>query len=141
MKPRPFKQGHLRIILLSGLALAVSACASIPAKEQGIPTRAQARWDALLTGDFQTAYGYLSPGYRSSVSLNDYQRKLLIQRVQWTGASYLQSDCLETTCKIRISLDYRITGALPGVRVYEGKRTITEDWIATDGQWWYVPKK
>ena len=135
-----FKQPW-RPVLMTGLLVFLSACASTSGDKQDIGERAQARWDALLSGDFQSAYSYLTPGTRSGISVIDYQRGILLQRVHWTGAEYLQSDCLETTCKVSISLGYKIAGALPGVRVYEGNKTTTEDWIKTDGQWWYVLKK
>ena len=127
---------------LAALTLAwLTACATTTSHDATPDARAQQRWDALLSEDYQGAYEYLSPGYRSSMSPVDYQRKLLLQRIRWTGAAFKQSDCLDNVCKVRISVEYKIRGALPGVPVYEGRRIIEEDWIRSGGQWWFVPEK
>ena len=123
------------------LALLVCACATTPPQSVNIEERATARWDALLSGDLDGAYQYLSPAFRSSVSSLQYQRKLLLQKVSWTAARYIESECLETTCKVRISLDYSLIGALPGVRRFDGTHTVVENWVRREGTWWMVPEQ
>lgn len=123
------------------LLMALAACAGAPQKDHTIAERAQARWDTLLSGDLHAAYGYLSPAYRSSVSSLQYQRQIMLQKVRWTGAEYIDSDCSEVSCKVRISLDFSLVGALPGVRRFNGTQEIEESWVKTNGQWWYVPDK
>lgn len=123
------------------LMVALAGCATTGAPDKQIAERAQARWDALVAGDLDTAYGYLSPAYRSSVSSMQYQRRILLQKVRWTGAEYIDSDCLEESCKVRISLDFSLIGALPGVRRFNGTQEIEETWIKSGGKWWYVPEK
>lgn len=131
-----------RLALAFALALLLASCASVPREApKGVAELAQERWDTLLAGDMNAAYGYLSPGYRSSVSSMQYQRKLLLQKVRWTGAEYIDSDCSESTCKVQISLDFSLVGVLPGVRRFDGNQTIEENWIKTDGRWWFVPEK
>jgi hypothetical protein len=117
----------------------LSACATTQSTQVLIEQRATARWEALLSGDLAGAYEYLSPGYRSSVPSLQYQRSVLTQRVNWTGARYLESECEEATCTVKVSLDYAITGALPGVRTYKGTRTVKESWVLVDGTWYLVP--
>ena len=125
----------LVLVLLSG-------CAAMPGGGGGsVGDRAQQRWDALLAGNVKKAYGFLSPGYRSKETLEEYQRKIVYQRVRWTSADYIESDCSENTCKVQINVGYKVAGALPGVKVYVGKRMVTENWIETEGRWWYVPNK
>ena len=126
--------------LICGL-LWLSSCASTVSTETLIEERAMARWNALFTGDIAAAYEYLSPGYRSSVSLMQYQRSILQRQVALTGANYTRSECSEITCKVMISLNYRVSGALPGVKHYEGAKGIEESWVKMDGLWYYVPKE
>jgi len=126
--------------LIIMMALFVAACASSPQRPQLIGERAQARWDSLLAGNVEEAYQYLSPGYRSSVSLEQYQRKLRTQKVLWTGAEYIDSDCLDSVCKVQISLNFSLVGVLPGVRRYNGKQEIDESWVNSEGKWWLVPE-
>ena len=135
------KHGNVfKLGLCFGL-LWLSACATTVPTEELIEERAMARWDALLSGDIAAAYEYLSPGYRSSVSSLKYQRSILLRQVQWTGAKYIDSECAEKTCKVRISVGYRVVGAVPGVKVFEGAKGIEESWVMADGLWYYVPKE
>lgn len=125
---------------LSSLLL-LSACATTTPKGDNIEKRATARWDTLLSDDLAGAYEYLSPGFRSSVTSTQYQRSILLKRVKWTDARYIESDCAETTCKVTISIDYLARGVLPGVKSFKGTQTIQESWVLSDGQWYLVPEK
>ena len=121
--------------------LLLFACATTTPTENSIEKRATERWNAVLSDDLASAYEYLSPGYRSSVTLNQYIRSVLLMRVKWTGAKYVESACTETTCKVRISIDYALYGALPGVSSFNGTQTVTENWVSSDGVWYLVPDK
>ena len=134
----------LKSSLLPGVCcslLLLSACATTAQKEDNIEERAMERWNALLTGDLTGAYEFLSPGYRSSVSSTQYQRSILLNRVKWTAAHYIEGDCTETVCKLKISLDYVLHGALPGVKSFESTQPIDESWVLVDGLWYIVPEK
>ena len=69
-------------------ALFISACASTNTSRdrasEVFPQRAEARWEALLAGDLETAYSYLSPGYRSTLSVVDWGVSQRMRRVKWT---------------------------------------------------------
>jgi hypothetical protein len=134
----------LKDLLVPGfccILLCLSACATTSKSESSLEMRAMERWDALLSGNLDGAYQYLSPGYRSSVSSMQYQRSVLANRVKWTDASYIESDCTENTCNVRISLEYVIYGALPGVKSFDGTQAVDESWILTQGKWYFVPDK
>jgi len=133
-----------RSMLVAGLycsLLLLSACATTVSTENTIENRATARWDSLLSGDLAGAYEYLSPGFRSSVTSLQYQRHVLLSKVKWTAARYIASDCAETTCKVTISLDYTVYGALPGVTSFNSTQEIEESWVKADGNWYFVPDK
>ncbi len=141
------KHGFIRNdLMLAGLAcslMLLSACATtaVDTKIDSIEQRATARWEALLGGDLQAAYEYLSPATRSSINSLQYQRSVLLQKVRWTGAQYIEESCEETTCKVTISLDYVIHGALPGIRSFEDSQVVEESWVLVDGVWYFVPSR
>ncbi|MDX1461216.1 MAG: hypothetical protein R3348_09195 [Xanthomonadales bacterium] len=125
-------------------ALVLASCASAPrAPEQpeSIEERAVARWNHLIAGEFEQAYSYLSPGYRTSVSLDTYRESLSKRKLDWTGARFIGSECDDARCQVRILLDYRVVGAVPGVRTYTGKSISQENWVLVDESWWHVPSK
>jgi len=135
------KRSFTILTVLCCSLLLLSACTTTMKQEDSIENRAMGRWDALLSEDVEAAYAFLSPGYRSSVSLMQYQRSILQRQVALTGANYTRSECSEITCKVMISLNYRVSGALPGVKHYEGAKGIEESWVKMDGLWYYVPKE
>ena len=99
-----------------------------------------ARWDAFFAGDLAASYEYFSPAYRSSVSLMQYQRSVFNNKVSWSKAEIVESDCRETTCNVKISLSYTVIGAVPGLRSFSSKQGIEETWVLVDGIWYMVPK-
>jgi len=130
----------MMLLALCAFSVLFSACATTRPASEVIEQRATGRWDALLSDDIEAAYTFLSPGYRSSVSYNQYLRSLLLIKVQWTGAKYIESVCEETTCNVKILLDFTIYGAIPGVKSMDSKQTIEESWVLVDGMWYLVPK-
>ena len=133
-----------RRALIPGLCcglLLLSACATTMQTGDSIEKRATARWDALLSGDLAAAYEFLSPGYRSSAPSVQYQRSLRVKRVSWTEATYTESDCTETTCKVKILLNYTLHGVVPGVSSFTGSDVVEESWLQRDNIWYLVPKQ
>ena len=141
MAPVISKLRKLLLMALGCSALLLSACATTSQKTDDIEARATQRWNLVLTGDLAGAYEYLSPGYRSSVSSEQYQRSILLNKVKWKDARYIESNCTETVCKVKISIDYALYGALPGVKSFEGTQAVEESWVLSDGNWYFVPNK
>ncbi|MGA9572668.1 MAG: hypothetical protein WBS20_01840 [Lysobacterales bacterium] len=119
----------------------LSACAATAKKGISIEERVNARWAALMRDDLEGAYGYLSPGYRSSVSLKQYQRALLTQAVTWNSGKYVSSKCEEATCDVKVSIGFTVYGAVPGVKSFNGTQTTDESWVLVDGNWYFVPQR
>jgi len=135
------KHSKTWLLLLSCAMLSLASCATTMSKETAVEERAKARWETLLAGDLDGAYEFLSPGFRSSVSSQQYQRSLLLKRIKWDDAQVIESECEETTCIVRISLDYTLYGALPGVSSFSGTQKIDESWLLVNGSWYFVPEK
>ena len=120
--------------------LVLAACAATP-KTDAVVERAQARWDALIAGDLETAYTYYSPGYRSGVSLIDFGVEMRMRKVRWTSATYKRHDCESDRCEVYFDVGFRVPRPVPGLTVYDGRDEVEDTWIRSDGQWWYLPKK
>ncbi|KAA9130765.1 hypothetical protein F3N42_10345 [Marinihelvus fidelis] len=124
-------------------ALLLSACATMGGgtPEEQVADRAQARWDLLLERNLEDAYEYFTPGYRSSVSIDQWRRKLSAQPVTWDGASVTGVTCdPEGSCMARVRVDYSIRGGLPGVQQFKSVTDVEETWINSNGEWFYLPK-
>lgn len=122
------------------VALLLTACATTGGGGGGnVVDRAEARWDALLAGDFETAYGYYSPGFRSSHSVADFELSQRLRKVQFRGAEYVEQQCEGDACTLKFKVDYHIASPVPGLDEWKSKATLEEQWVRTQGQWWYFP--
>lgn len=130
------------IALVSGLVLlGLAACATTGTGEDRVVERAQARWQALLNGDLDTAYSYYSPGYRATKSRTDFEVELRLKRVKWTSATYREHQCEENRCIVTFDVGYRVARPVPGLDVWDGKSVVRDTWVRSNGEWWFVPDK
>ena len=98
-----------------------------------VAKKAQSRWDALIKGDLDAAYKYLSPGARSVVSLEVYKAKL--RPGMWKKAGVESVACVQDRCDVVISLEYSFRKIKSIVTRQD------EVWLQLDGDWWYIPGK
>lgn len=131
----------LRLVALAALAAVfLAACATTGGTSSAIVERAEARWDAVLAGDFERAYQYYSPGYRSSHSPGDLELSMRLRKVQFRAARYAEHACEGDRCDLKFEVEYRIPSPVPGLDKWESKTTIDETWIRTRDEWWYLPE-
>ena len=130
-----------RMLLPTVGALAVAACAATGPKTHPVVDRAQARWTALLAGDLETAYGYYSPGFRSSTSVVDFGIAWRTRKVRYSSVTYTEHACEDTRCTVSFDVVFKVNRPVPGMEVWESRSRIDDTWVLTDGQWWYLPEK
>jgi len=130
----------MALALLCAVAL-LQACAATGKRTETVEDRVNARWAALLANDIETAYNYLTPGYRSSVSLQQYKRAVENRKVKWTSANYVKSSCEESTCTVQVKVGFTVYGVLPGVKSMNSSQYANETWILVDRKWYMVPQE
>jgi hypothetical protein len=121
----------LVLFMVSGLI----ACGEPKTPEQIVAERAQARWDALLAGDFETAYSFAAPSYRDVVDAVRFQQGLG-GHASWLGAKVREVTCREDVCDAMVRLKYR--SPLPPRMEFETDDI--ERWLSEDGEWWIFLK-
>lgn len=120
--------------------LVLTACASTgDAKKHPVEERAQMRWDAVLSGDFDTAYSLYSPGYRSANSRVDFEISQRTRKVAIIMAKVLGSECTGDSCTVSAAVQYQVGSPVPGVSKWKSSSKLEERWVRTDGKWWFVP--
>ena len=114
-------------------ALGIAGCATAPGKpDDAVKARAQARWDALVKGDIDKAYAFLSPGSRAVLDLEAYRES--IKRGFWRSATVQGVQCSSAdTCDVTAEIEYQYRGN----RV---KTPLQETWVRQESDWWYVLK-
>jgi hypothetical protein len=100
--------------------------------------RAESRWNALIKGDYEGAYGFLSSAQRSVVSLQQYKRSIG-GVVQWqvAKADDIRYD-LPTVAAVSVAVTYRFVPPGSGGKEFESVRRMQEKWLYKDGVWWYT---
>ena len=95
-----------------------------------VTDRANARWAALIKGDLDAAYKFLSPASREIVSPAEFRA-----RTRSSGFREVKVDgveCEPDVCKVRLRLTY-------DHRLMSGITTpLSESWVIDQGQVWYV---
>jgi len=129
------------LVLLAVMLLSACATTSTASSEDIVKERAQARWDALLNGDFATAYSYLSPGYRSTITVVDYEIGIRMRKVQYRTAEFQDHSCENNVCTVRFKVAYLVARPVPGMAEWENNSTVPEQWIKSNNEWWFLPQK
>jgi hypothetical protein len=130
------------LLAISTCALLLTACAGTgKTKHHPVEERAQERWDALLKGDFDTAYTFYSPGYRSANSRVDFEISYRTRKVAIYQAMVQGSDCSAEACTVSTEVGYRVGSPVPGVSKWDSTSILQERWVKTEGKWWFVPEE
>ena len=131
------------------LAVVAAACATLsptsPAEEKVkvVTERAEARWNAIIGKDFATAYGYMSPATRATVTPAGF--KTVASRLEYRAAKVTEATCDAGNCRVKLMLTYDAPRPkaipVPGKDTSVMKGIVTpleENWVIDQGQVWYV---
>jgi len=108
-------------------------------KAAAVKERSNARWAALIKGNKDEAYTYLSPGTRNLISLEQYRGR--VQAIGYRSVEIDKVDCEPEVCKVALTLtyDYMPTkGAIAGKGVTGVSTYVEETWVLEKGQAWVV---
>ena len=88
---------------------APAAAVLTPAKaEDAVRVRAQQRWDWLVTGKYEDAYGYTTPAFRGLNTAQSY-RSRFGTGASWMGARVQSVDCATPErCTVQVAVDTRV---------------------------------
>ncbi|GAB4181787.1 MAG: hypothetical protein Tsb002_02190 [Wenzhouxiangellaceae bacterium] len=145
-------------VLALAAVLALSGCAGDGGQRDGSPSnddgaaaasasgvgdtledRAMARWNALIKRDYAAAYPYYTPGYRLTTPLLQFIDNFPGGRVIWSEAQYVDEECTDVRCIVRLDLTYSFLNPVPGVDSVVNTRLIKETWVLLDGVWYFSP--
>ena len=114
----------------------VTGCATLSAdsspeqKQKVVAQKAQARWDALIKGDVDAAYQFLSVGSKNETPLPAYKAK--IKPGLWRAAKVDKIDCEQEICKVTVMVTY-------DYKTMKGIQTpVPETWIVENGSAGYI---
>lgn len=121
---------------LSLCGFSLVGCASLgdagKTPEQIVSERVEARWAALLAGDFEKAYSFTAPSYREAISYERY-RAQAGSAVNRQGAELVKVVCEAERCEATVRINYTLV-----LRQRDGMQHthVTERWVSEKGGWW-----
>lgn len=128
-----------KFALVATLAATLGACAttdgvtassSPEARRSAVLARADARGAALVRGDLDAAYAYLSEGSKAVITLDNFKRRMSV--VPFTAYRIDSATCDADNCKVQAKVTY-------DHRVMKGVTTpVTETWVAERGGLYFV---
>jgi hypothetical protein len=128
------------VALLTGCASVGGLSADAPAdvKRDAVAARAKARWERLIDRDLAGAYEYMSPASRATMPFDLYKAKHKVGMYRSVKVDDVQ--CEADTCTVKLRLTYAYKG-LKGVKEPITMTTpLTEQWIISQGQAWFVDR-
>jgi hypothetical protein len=133
------QRGYWSVALL---AVAVTGCASMggltkdssaEAKQALVSERINARWQALIKGDVDTAYTYMSAASQEAMPLKVY--KVKHKPGMWRSVRIESLQCEAEICKAKMILTYDHE-RMKGIQT-----PFEESWIIEKGTAWYVNRE
>ena len=100
------------------------------AKQSLVTERVNARWDALIRGNLDEAYTFMSAGSQEAMPLKVYKTK--IKPGMWRAVKIEGMECEAEICYVRMTLTYDHQ-RMKGIQT-----PFTETWILEKGNAWYV---
>lgn len=108
-------------------------------REDAVLIRAREWWSALVSKDYPKAYSYISPGIRTTISEEAFQKGVVASPVLWSGVEETAVKCsTDVACRIDIEVSYLYMGSLEAFRGQTMTTKLGEKWIFTDGAWYVV---
>ena len=127
------------LFLLSFFPVLLGACATFEPKspEQAVAERSRARIDALMSRDYEAAYQYTTPGYRSTEGVIKYTSRWAGVGM-WRSADITRVDCEAAEpverCKVWLDVNYQAPGFEPVTTALD------ENWLLIKGEWYLYQK-
>lgn len=123
----------------AALLLALAGCTN-SADPDNVDRRAVERWNYLIEHKAEQAYDYLSPGFRTTQTREDYAATMNNRPVQWKDVAFDRKECEAERCKVYVNVSYSLPVAAAKGKIASNTRSITETWILVDGDWYFLPK-
>lgn len=131
-----------KIALAAAAALALAGCGMLVKKDEDasvIKAKSVQRWDYLIAKQADKAYDFLSPGYRTTITRENYAAGMNNRPVTWENVQFVDQQCEPEVCTVHLKLKYKVAVNLHGVRRIQGDSPVSERWIKESGRWYYLP--
>lgn len=127
-------------LCLIGLLLTLFGCTTMQNMSANdteiLKERANLRWQALLKKDWESAYAYELPAYRSTHDVKQFSSKFG-SKVLWKEAKVTAVDITKDSslADVKVLINYEIR--MSDGEILASDKTANERWIKQENQWWF----
>lgn len=133
------------VLMLAAFVLALAACSGSPTRSStgqdphaALQQRVEAYWQHLIAREYDQAYTYLTPGYRSTYSEQDFIRRARRNPIGWKNMTWQDVDCATAdSCLVNMLVTYTVRA--PGAGSVDTMGPIDERWLRINRQWYLLP--
>ena len=123
----------LAALLLAGCA--TQSLQSLPPEEQ-VLERAQARWDAARTGDFEKSYSFTAPSYRAVTDIKIFRNETAGSQ-SLISAKVISVTCAtDSSCAAKIRIEFYSPLSAHRLKPDTIVTHYDEQWTKEDSNWW-----
>ena len=132
----PLLQNRCVTLVLASTAMAaLSGCTALsPATpEQAVQKRANAYWQARVSGEMKKAYEFSTPSYRQLRSEAQFVGQF------GAGASIESAEINKVECELEkctVQVKIGVKPAIPGLNLKAVAAFVSEAWVLENGNWW-----
>lgn len=129
-----------KVLVVALLASALTACDN---SLKTIEERSVDRWVSVINSDYEKAYGYFTPAYRQTETLESYKLRMGKAKlnIEWIKSVFDEKKCDDTVCEVSMTLTYKYTFPRKSLGEIQLDTKITENWIKKDNKWYFLPQK
>lgn len=117
------------------LALVTMVAVGAVGDLEELRVRAEARWAALIAGNFDEAYQFETPAYRDLYKAQQY-RAHYGKGMRWQRAKVVKMDLKSPEVAI-VTLEIDYSFSVSGQGMMDNKGLVTESWVWIGNQWWH----
>ena len=118
--------------VVGALALVLVGCATPVGKSDAelVTERVQERWAAVIAGNYDKAYEYISPAGRSVMTLQGFKNSM--KPGFHKSARVVEVKCgTPDMCDVQLEIEYEFQGK-------RSKTPLPERWVKQEGKWWLL---
>lgn len=129
----------LKLATVIAVLMIVTACDQ---EKNKLDSRAKDFWMHKINRDFDKAYDFLTPGWKSSETKESYVRRMSQSTIKWRSIEIKDKQCSEKyLCSLSLKVEYEYTfkGSMAGTIKVPSE--IRETWLMKNNTWYNVQNK
>lgn len=130
----------IKLIALLAIISILTGC--VDSEKNKLDNRVLDYWNNKINKDYEAAYDFLSPGWKSNEEREAYANRMKSSTIQWKTVKIVNKKCSETyLCNVAVEIQYEYLFKESMGKKVLMPSTLKENWLMQDNNWYHVPIK